>query len=98
DELTFTAGDGVNDSAITLTGTVANISSALDGLLFTPTTAFAGAASIQLNVSDLGNTGTGGVLTASGTVDIVVGNSPVIDLDANDSSGISGSGYRATFR
>jgi hypothetical protein len=98
DELTYSVGDGVSDSAITLTGTLADINAALDGILFTPTTAFAGTASIQLTINDLGQTGSGGAKTTSGQVDIVVGNSPLIDLDANDSSGAAGSGYRATFR
>jgi hypothetical protein len=75
--LSFTAGDGSGDATMTFTGTIANINAALDGLSFLPTANFSGAASLQITTSDLGNTGSGGPLTAVNTVNITV--NPVAD-------------------
>ena len=52
--------DGTDDATIEFTGTVADINAALDGLTFTPTSDFVGAANLEINTNDLGNTGTGG--------------------------------------
>jgi hypothetical protein len=57
---------------MTFTGTITNINAALAGLSFAPTAAFTGAASLQINTSDLGSTGTGGTLTDSDTIAITV--------------------------
>ena len=70
--LSFTAGDGTSDAAMTFTGTIAAINAALDGASFIPTTAYSGDAAIALVTSDLGNTG-GGALTDSDTIHIQVG-------------------------
>jgi hypothetical protein len=83
--LTFSVGDGTADAVMTFTGTVTNINNAIDSMVFTATPDFAGAASIQVDVDDLGNTG-GGNLTDSGTVAITVTNvndAPVL-LGANN--------------
>uniref|UniRef100_UPI00286D8556 DUF4347 domain-containing protein n=1 Tax=Sphaerotilus sp. TaxID=2093942 RepID=UPI00286D8556 len=61
--LTFTAGDGVADSTMTLSGRLADINAALNGLAFAPTPGFTGTATLQISSSDLGNSGTGGALT-----------------------------------
>ena len=71
--LTFASGDGTADAAMTFDGTVAAVNTSLDGLSFTPTTGYVGAATVQVTVSDLGNTGSGGAKTASGTVAVNVG-------------------------
>ena len=69
--LTITAGaDG--SATVTFTGTAANINTALNGLAYTPTANFNGAASLQIATSDLGNTGSGGALTDTDTVSITV--------------------------
>ncbi len=70
--LTFSVGDGTNDTTMTFTGTVADINTALDGLVFTPTADYAGAATIQVDVDDMGHNGTGGSMTDSQTVNITV--------------------------
>ena len=70
--LSFTTGDGTADATMTFTGTVANINTALNGMAFTPTANYTGAASVQIATSDQGNTGSGGTLTDSDTVNITV--------------------------
>ena len=55
------------------TGTLAAVNAALDGLSYAPTGGYSGTASIGVVINDLGNTGTGGILTDSETVFIQVG-------------------------
>jgi hypothetical protein len=69
--LTFTLGDGAADSAMTFTGTLANINNALNGLSFLPTAEYSGAASLTVTTNDQGNTG-GGALSDTDTVNITV--------------------------
>jgi hypothetical protein len=49
-----------NAASITLTGTVANVNAALDGLTYTGNLNFNGADSLVVSTSDNGNTGSGG--------------------------------------
>lgn len=70
--LTFSIGTGTNDTAMEFGGTQAAINTALDGLTFTPTTGYAGNAGLSMVTNDLGNTGSGGPLTASSSVAINV--------------------------
>ena len=70
--LTFSTGTGTNDSLMVFTGVIADISTALDGLVFTPPADFFGAASIEMTTDDLGNTGTGGPQSDTDTVAITV--------------------------
>ncbi|HKO45459.1 MAG TPA: Calx-beta domain-containing protein, partial [Pyrinomonadaceae bacterium] len=70
--LAFSNGDGTADGNMTFTGTVASINTALNGLVFTPTSGFAGAASLQIVTNDLGNTGSGGGLSDTDIVNITV--------------------------
>jgi CSLREA domain-containing protein len=70
--LSFTTGDGTADAQMTFTGTITNINTALNGLVFTPTPNYDGAATLQITTSDQGNTGTGGVLTDTDTININV--------------------------
>lgn len=74
--LTITTGDGTGDTTTTFTGTISNINTALNGLSFTPTANYNGAASIQITTNDLGNGGGAG-LSVSDTVAITV--NPVDD-------------------
>ncbi len=69
--LSFTGGAN-GTATMTFRGTLSAINTALDGLSFTPTTGYTGAASLQIVSSDLGNTGTGGTLTDNDTVAIAV--------------------------
>ena len=71
--LSFGAGDGVNDAAMVFTGSVTAINNALNGLQFLPTSGYQGSATVSLTTSDLGASGSGGVLTDSDSVTIQVG-------------------------
>jgi hypothetical protein len=70
--LSFTVGDGTADTTMTFTGTLANINAALNGMTFTPTLGFSGSASLTITSNDQGNSGTGGPLTDTDTVNIQV--------------------------
>jgi hypothetical protein len=70
--LSFTTGDGTDDALMVFTGTLANVNTALNGLSFTPTLDFTGAASLQIVSDDQGSTGTGGALTDTDSVNITV--------------------------
>jgi len=70
--LVFTTGTGSADAAMVFTGTIANINAALEGMSFVPTPDFNGAASVQIITDDQGNTGAGGPLTVTDTVNITV--------------------------
>jgi hypothetical protein len=70
--LSFTVGDGTADATMTFTGTIATINARLNGLVFTPTAGFNGAASLQIVTNDQGNTGSGGALSDSDTINITV--------------------------
>jgi hypothetical protein len=102
--LTFSTGDGTADATMTFTGTVAAINTALDGLRFTPTPFFSGAASVQIATSDLGNTGAGGALTDTDSVavNVLAAGTPYVlsgsfTGNALDSRAISGLGFRPDF-
>ena len=70
--LSFSTGTGTANSAMTFTGTLANINAALNGLTYTPTSSYSGSDSLAIATNDLGNTGSGGAKTASSTVAITV--------------------------
>jgi hypothetical protein len=68
-----TVGSGSNGSAaFTIRGTVLQLNAALAASTFSPTTNFNGTAIVIVTVSDLGNTGSGGVRTVVGTVSVSV--------------------------
>jgi len=83
--LTFTAGDGASDANMTFRGTLADANAALDGMSFAPNAGYSGAASIAINTSDLGNTGTGGALADADAISITVGS-----LTATFQEGVGG--------
>jgi uncharacterized delta-60 repeat protein len=68
--LTSVTGNG--KSTVKLTGTVASINAALNGLRFKPKTGFRGKAKLTMLTDDLGNTGLGGAKTAASFVGITV--------------------------
>src|SRR5207248_958209 len=70
--LTFLSGDGTADADMTFTGTVSSINTALNGLTFTPTLNYNGAAVVQIITNDQRNTGSGGPLVHNDTVNITV--------------------------
>jgi hypothetical protein len=84
--LTFAEGDGVGDATLLFTGSMVNINNALSGMLFNPNPNFNGAATVQVNVNDLGNTGGGGEKTDTKTIGITVNainDAPKIQVLAN---------------
>lgn len=70
--LSFSAGTGTGDAVMTFSATRTQINTALSGLRFIPTANYNGAATLQIDTDDLGNTGFGGPLTDSDTVAITV--------------------------
>jgi hypothetical protein len=64
------AGDGTADATMTFRGTIAAINAALDDLEFEPSASYFGTASLQIITNDLGNTGAGGALTDTDTVNV----------------------------
>ena len=72
--LSFTAGDGTSDTTMTFQGTLTDINNALNNLTYLGDVAFDGVDNLTLNVSDLGNTGSGGAQVANDSVRIEVGN------------------------
>jgi hypothetical protein len=70
--LSFIVGSGANDGTMTFEGTLANINAALNGLIFSPTPGYNGAASLQITTSDLGLSGSGGTQTDTDTIAITV--------------------------
>jgi hypothetical protein len=78
--LSFIVGSGSADTSMTFTGTLSDINAALSGLVYTPTAAYFGAASLQIITSDQGNTGSGGAQIDSDTIALTV-NAPDTDGD-----------------
>jgi Calx-beta domain/Domain of unknown function (DUF4214) len=70
--LSFTVGDGTADPTMTFTGTTTDINNALNGLTFTPTPGFTGAASLTITTNDQGFTGSGGAKSDTDSVTINV--------------------------
>ena len=64
------SGDGTG--VVVITGTAAAINAALQGLSYQSSPGYTGPAALKLTTSDLGNTGTGGILTDVDTVAITV--------------------------
>ena len=70
--LVISDGTGQNDTTITLTGTLADVNAALDGLQYMPDTDFAGTAHLQITSNDLASDAVGGAKTTTSTVAINV--------------------------
>ncbi len=72
---------GNGTKSVTLQGKLATINNALQGLVYTPPAGFTGSVKLSLITNDLGNTGTGGAKTASGTILVnVINRKPTIPL------------------
>ena len=70
--LSFTTGDGTDDSSMVFTGSVSTINAALNGLSFRPTTSYFGSAVLTFTTNDQGNIGAGGAQSDTDTVAISV--------------------------
>jgi RHS repeat-associated protein len=80
--LDFMVGDGIADSTMTFSGTLASINMAVGGLSFQPNADFNGSAILELTTNDLGNTGAGGPQSDTDIVGITilgVNDTPVAD-------------------
>jgi len=69
--LTITGGSN-GGATVTVSGSLANLNAALNGLRFTPSAGFSGAAALTMTTNDNGNSGAGGAKTTSSTVPITV--------------------------
>lgn len=65
--LSFTTGDGIQDSAITCTGTLIDLNAALTNFTYRANLNYNGFDSVSVAVNDLGNSGSGGALSQSKT-------------------------------
>ncbi|MBL7646019.1 MAG: tandem-95 repeat protein [Candidatus Hydrogenedentes bacterium] len=90
---------GNSSASVSFDATIANATLALNGLTYTPTALLNGAETLTVTVSDKGNTGAGGVLSDSGTIDVSIAstnNPPVVTVPGGQSvnedttTGISG--------
>ncbi|MDO7845075.1 Ig-like domain repeat protein [Hymenobacter sp. M29] len=93
--LTFTAGDGTADASMTFRGTLSSINAALNNMAFYPNTGYSGAAALQVQANDLGNTGSGGAKSDSKTVTInvtAVNDAPVLVASSGSTAFTAGSG------
>ncbi len=79
--LTFMSGTTNGSSSIVVKGTIDKLNNGLSGLTFTPNDNFTGSTYLKLTVSDLGNTGSGGYLSATRTINVNV--APKIYWDGN---------------
>ena len=96
--ITSLMGNGTD--SITLTGTIADINLALEGLTYDSNENFNGPDQLSITINDQGNTGGGGSLTEVANVAInvtPVNDAPVIDLDADDSAGTAGLDFTTSF-
>lgn len=88
DGLTFSNGDGLDDVTMTFTGDVADLNSAMEGMVFTPTPEFVGPATVTILTEDQGQFSGPPSPNASDT-DVVtlnyfqVNDAPTFDLPGN---------------
>jgi hypothetical protein len=75
--ITFLTGDGNADPVMIFQGTTSAINAAINTIAFIPTLNFFGTASFSITVNDLGNSGSGGALSATRVMPINV--APVND-------------------
>ncbi len=80
--LSFMNGDGAADLTMTFDGTLAAINNRLNGMSFTPTLDYTGAAGFEMIVNDLGNTGIGGAKMDTDYVSINVVKAGVLQFAA----------------
>jgi hypothetical protein len=87
--LTFSVGDGSGDATMTFTGLLADINAALQGMVFSPNADFNGLTTITIATNDQGNTGIGGALGDSDTINVTVNavnDAPIITVPGTTQS------------
>jgi hypothetical protein len=90
--LILTAGTGERDTLLTFSGTIADINAALADAHYEPNVDFFGADSIVITVSDLGQSGAGGAMSATHTIAITIAPSPTSWAFGGWGSGVWGGG------
>ncbi|HYG82701.1 MAG TPA: Calx-beta domain-containing protein, partial [Pyrinomonadaceae bacterium] len=90
--LNFSTGDGTADATVSFAGSVTNINNALNGLVFTPTAGFSGAASLQVVTNDQGHAGAGGALSDTDAVNITVNEGGTLSFSTNAYNAGEGAG------
>jgi uncharacterized repeat protein (TIGR01451 family) len=75
--ITFSVGDGIDDTTMTFSGRLGPVLAALQTVTFRPLPNYVGAASLRVFTSDNGNSGNGGLRTDDDTLSILV--TPVND-------------------
>ncbi len=85
--LTSFPGNGTNN--IVLTGSVAEVNAALDGLSYAPPAHANGARNLSVSTSDNGNSGTGGAIIDTDMVAITI--NPVNDAPSSTGGSVTGS-------
>ncbi|HEV8069000.1 MAG TPA: hypothetical protein VGP76_14785 [Planctomycetaceae bacterium] len=83
--ITFTAGSN-NSASMAVSGTLANLNAAINGLVYLPTSGYTGADSLQLSLVDNGDS-----LSGSATVPITVNGPPIITAPATASVNVNSS-------
>ncbi len=84
--LTFSTGDGTADASLVFTGSLSDINSALATLSYKGDLNYVGADALNVTVNDQGNTGSGGALQDTGSVDIdvlAVNDQPTLAMPTN---------------
>ena len=66
--LVFAYGDGVDDTSMTFTGSLADVNAALSSLQFSPYAGYMGTANLRITTNDLGNSGIGGPKSVTRTL------------------------------
>ncbi len=86
--LTFSTGDGTDDASLVFTGSLTDINTALATLSYKGDLNYVGTDTLNVTVNDQGNTGSGGALQDTGSVDIdvlAVNDQPTLTLPADTS-------------
>jgi hypothetical protein len=81
--LTFTSGAN-NSASMTVSGTLAKLNAALNGLIYTPTTGYLGSDTLSISVNDTGDN-----LAGSGKVAITVNAPPAPSITAPSSASVT---------
>jgi hypothetical protein len=76
--ISISAGSN-NSSSMTITGTLANLTAAVSGLTFTPTTGYSGSAALAITLADSGDS-----LSGSANVAITVNSLPAVSAPASE--------------
>ncbi|HEX8120637.1 MAG TPA: tandem-95 repeat protein, partial [Solirubrobacteraceae bacterium] len=70
--LSFSVGDGSDDAAMTFSGAISAVNTALHGLEYTPASDYNGSDTLSMDTSDLGHNGTDGAKSDSDTVSLSI--------------------------